>query len=54
MTNPILIIGSGFAGTALVLFLKRAGFNPEIYEARTANETDTGAFLYLAPNGKPE
>jgi 2-polyprenyl-6-methoxyphenol hydroxylase-like FAD-dependent oxidoreductase len=51
MTNPILIIGSGFAGTALALFLKRAGFNPVLYEARTANETDTGAFLYLAPNG---
>ncbi len=49
--KSILIVGSGFAGTALALFLKRAGFNPAIYEARSAVEVDTGAFLYLAPNG---
>ncbi len=49
--NKILIIGSGFAGTALALFLKRAGFQPIIYESRSATEVDTGAFLYLAPNG---
>lgn len=51
MVRKVLIIGSGFAGTALALFLKRAGFDPEIYEARSALEVDAGAFLYLAPNG---
>jgi 2-polyprenyl-6-methoxyphenol hydroxylase-like FAD-dependent oxidoreductase len=49
--KSILIVGSGFAGTALALFLKRAGFNPAIFEARNAAEVDTGSFLYLAPNG---
>jgi 2-polyprenyl-6-methoxyphenol hydroxylase-like FAD-dependent oxidoreductase len=51
MNKTILIIGSGFAGTALALFLKRAGFQSAIYESRSASEVDTGAFLYLAPNG---
>jgi 2-polyprenyl-6-methoxyphenol hydroxylase-like FAD-dependent oxidoreductase len=49
--KSILIVGSGFAGTALALFLKQAGFDPAIYEARNAAEVDTGSFLYLAPNG---
>jgi 2-polyprenyl-6-methoxyphenol hydroxylase-like FAD-dependent oxidoreductase len=51
MSKTILIIGSGFAGTALALFLKRAGLKPIIFEARSKSELDTGAFLYLAPNG---
>jgi 2-polyprenyl-6-methoxyphenol hydroxylase-like FAD-dependent oxidoreductase len=51
MNKNILIVGSGFAGTALALFLKRAGFDPAIFEARDAAEVDTGAFLYVAPNG---
>ena len=51
MNKTILIIGSGFAGTALALFLKRAGFQPVIYESRSASEVDNGAFLHLAPNG---
>jgi FAD-dependent urate hydroxylase len=46
-----VIIGCGFAGTALALFLKRAGMKCEIYEARKASDLDAGAFLYLAPNG---
>jgi 2-polyprenyl-6-methoxyphenol hydroxylase-like FAD-dependent oxidoreductase len=49
--KPIVIIGCGFAGAALALFLKRAGIKTEIYEARSAKEVDTGAFLYIAPNG---
>jgi 2-polyprenyl-6-methoxyphenol hydroxylase-like FAD-dependent oxidoreductase len=51
MNKTILIVGSGFAGTALALFLQRAGFQPIIYESRSAAEVDTGSFLYLAPNG---
>jgi 2-polyprenyl-6-methoxyphenol hydroxylase-like FAD-dependent oxidoreductase len=51
MNKTILIIGGGFAGTALALFLKRAGLKPIIFEARAKNELDSGALLYLAPNG---
>ncbi len=47
----VVIVGCGFAGTALALFLKRAGICAEIYEARQETELDAGAFLYLAPNG---
>jgi len=43
-----LIIGSGIAGPALSLFLKRAGIEAEIYEAR---ETPEGYFLGLSGNG---
>ena len=46
-----LIIGSGVAGPAVALFLKRAGFHAEVYEARSAAERDAGFFLNLAPNG---
>lgn len=43
-----LIIGSGIAGPALALFLKRAGIDAEIYEAR---ETPEGYALSLSCNG---
>src|SRR5437016_13125808 len=43
-----LIIGCGLAGPALALFLKRAGIEAEIYEAR---ETPEGYALNLACNG---
>jgi 2-polyprenyl-6-methoxyphenol hydroxylase-like FAD-dependent oxidoreductase len=43
-----LIIGGGIAGPALALFLKRAGIEAEIYEARTASE---GFSLTLSCNG---
>ncbi|MBD0382313.1 FAD-dependent monooxygenase [Paenibacillus sp. WST5] len=43
-----LIIGCGIAGPALALFLKRAGIEAEIYEARTASE---GFSLSLSCNG---
>jgi 2-polyprenyl-6-methoxyphenol hydroxylase-like FAD-dependent oxidoreductase len=49
--KKVLIIGCGFAGTALALFLKQAGIESEIYEARQASDLDAGAFLFLAPNG---
>jgi 2-polyprenyl-6-methoxyphenol hydroxylase-like FAD-dependent oxidoreductase len=51
MEKPILIIGCGFAGASLALFLKRAGIESVIFEARSAKDVDTGSFLYLAPNG---
>jgi 2-polyprenyl-6-methoxyphenol hydroxylase-like FAD-dependent oxidoreductase len=43
-----LIIGCGVAGPALALFLKRAGIEAEIYEARTTLE---GFSLSLSCNG---
>ncbi len=43
-----LIIGCGIAGPALALFLKRAGIEAEIYEARTTPE---GYALSLSSNG---
>jgi 2-polyprenyl-6-methoxyphenol hydroxylase-like FAD-dependent oxidoreductase len=43
-----LIIGCGIAGPALALFLKRAGIEAEIYEAR---ETPEGYSLSLSCNG---
>jgi 2-polyprenyl-6-methoxyphenol hydroxylase-like FAD-dependent oxidoreductase len=43
-----LIIGDGIAGPALALFLKRAGIEAEIYEAR---ETPEGYSLGLSGNG---
>jgi 2-polyprenyl-6-methoxyphenol hydroxylase-like FAD-dependent oxidoreductase len=43
-----LIIGSGIAGPALALFLKRAGIESEIYEAR---EKPEGFSLSLSCNG---
>lgn len=43
-----LIIGAGIGGTALALFLKRAGIKSEIYEAR---EQPEGFSLTLASNG---
>lgn len=49
--TKVLIIGCGFAGTALALFLKQAGIESEIYEAREVSDLDAGAFLFLAPNG---
>src|SRR6266516_5752548 len=43
-----LIIGCGIAGPALALFLKRAGIEADIYEAR---ETPEGFSLSLSSNG---
>jgi 2-polyprenyl-6-methoxyphenol hydroxylase-like FAD-dependent oxidoreductase len=47
-TRKALIIGCGIAGPALALFLKRAGIEAEIYEAR---EKPEGFSLTLASNG---
>src|SRR5262245_52099103 len=47
-TKKALIIGSGIAGPAVALFLKRAGIEAAIYEARTTPE---GYSLSLSSNG---
>lgn len=46
--HKALIIGCGIAGPATALFLKRAGIDAEIYEARTTPE---GYSLSLSSNG---
>lgn len=51
MQRKALIIGCGITGPAVALFLKRAGLQAEVYEARSAAEEDAGFFLYMAPNG---
>lgn len=45
-----IIIGGGVAGPVLALFLRRAGYSPEIFEA-TQGPSDTGGALGIAPNG---
>jgi 2-polyprenyl-6-methoxyphenol hydroxylase-like FAD-dependent oxidoreductase len=47
-TKKALIIGGGIAGPAVALFLKRAGIEAAIYEARTTPE---GYSLSLSSNG---
>lgn len=48
--KPVLIVGGGVAGPVLALFLRRAGFAPEIFEA-TDGPSAAGGALGLAPNG---
>jgi 2-polyprenyl-6-methoxyphenol hydroxylase-like FAD-dependent oxidoreductase len=47
-TKKVVIIGAGIGGAALALFLKRAGMEAEVYEAR---EKPEGYSLTLASNG---
>lgn len=51
MDKKVLIIGAGVAGPILALQLKKIGFNVEIFEARSEDNTKEGAFLGLTPNG---
>jgi 2-polyprenyl-6-methoxyphenol hydroxylase-like FAD-dependent oxidoreductase len=46
-----LIIGGGIAGPVIAMALKRAGIEPEVYEAREESMDDAGAFLGIAPSG---
>ncbi|MED1479094.1 NAD(P)/FAD-dependent oxidoreductase [Bacillus altitudinis] len=47
----MIIIGSGVAGLATSLFLKKAGMESTIYESRSDEELETGAGFLLSPNG---
>ena len=51
MSGRALIIGCGVAGPAVALFLRRAGWEPVIYEAVAQPEEYHGLFLNLATNG---
>ena len=46
-----IIIGCGIAGPAVAIFLKRAGYEPNIYEAQPDHDDYTGLFLNVARNG---
>lgn len=46
-----LVIGCGIAGPAVALFLRRAGFKVEIYEAQPTPDDYAGVFLTVASNG---
>ncbi|WP_448005194.1 FAD-dependent oxidoreductase [Agromyces bauzanensis] len=46
-----LIVGSGVAGPATALFLQRAGWDVEIFEAAVEPDPDAGLFLNVATNG---
>ncbi len=46
-----LVIGSGVAGPAVALFLRRAGWDVEIFEASDQPDAYAGLFLNVATNG---
>ncbi|CAJ1001233.1 FAD-dependent oxidoreductase [Brevibacillus aydinogluensis] len=46
-----LIIGCGIAGPAIAIFLRRAGYEPRIYEAQPDHDDYAGLFLNVARNG---
>lgn len=50
-SQNVIIIGSGVAGLATALFLKKAGMESTIYESRSDEELETGAGFLLSPNG---
>lgn len=50
-SQGVAIAGAGIAGLVLALGLKRRGFAPSVFEARSRDSlTSEGAFLTLAPN----
>lgn len=51
MNKKVIIIGAGIAGPILALQLKKNGFEAEIFESRSEDNTKEGAFLGLTPNG---
>lgn len=51
MAPTALIIGGGVAGPATAVFLRRAGWQPAIYEAAAEPDDYRGLFLNLATNG---
>lgn len=51
MTKKAIIIGAGVAGPVMALQLQKIGYEPEIYEARSADNIHEGAFLGITPNG---
>ncbi len=48
--KAVLVIGGGIGGPAIALFLKKAGFQPTVFEAGEC-ASDIGGGLQIAPNG---
>jgi 2-polyprenyl-6-methoxyphenol hydroxylase-like FAD-dependent oxidoreductase len=48
--TTVLVVGGGIAGPAIALFLKKAGFQPVVFEGY-ARASDIGGGLQVAPNG---
>ncbi|MBB6109826.1 2-polyprenyl-6-methoxyphenol hydroxylase [Mucilaginibacter lappiensis] len=48
--KPVIIIGAGYAGLSLALFLKKAGITSTVFEAYP-NAKNIGGGIGLAPNG---
>ncbi|WP_421915135.1 FAD-dependent oxidoreductase [Mesorhizobium sp.] len=48
---PVAIIGAGIAGLALAVMLRRQRLDVSLFEARSREALNEGAFLTLAPNG---
>ncbi|CAM5647609.1 FAD-dependent oxidoreductase [Streptomyces avidinii] len=51
-TPTALVIGAGIAGPALALFLRRAGYEVALHEARPADGAATGSYFTLAAEGR--
>jgi len=51
MGRRAVIAGCGIAGPAVGLFMRRAGWEPVIYEAVEHPDAEAGVFLNLATNG---
>jgi FAD-dependent urate hydroxylase len=51
MTKTAVVIGGGIAGAVAAIALHRAGWEPEIHEARAEDADERGAFLTVAENG---
>jgi 2-polyprenyl-6-methoxyphenol hydroxylase-like FAD-dependent oxidoreductase len=48
--TTVLVVGGGIAGPAIALFLKKAGFQPVVFEGHP-RASDIGGGLQVAPNG---
>ncbi|HWS36021.1 MAG TPA: NAD(P)/FAD-dependent oxidoreductase [Actinoplanes sp.] len=51
MTKTAAVIGGGIAGTAAAIALRRAGWEPVVYEATEPGAAERGLWLTLAVNG---
>lgn len=51
MAKRALIIGCGVSGPVLAMYLKKAGFEPVVYERRSETTSAGGGSFNLAPNG---
>lgn len=48
--TTVLVVGGGIAGPSIALFLKKAGFQPVVFEGHP-RASDIGGGLQVAPNG---